>query len=184
MNEIESKVTDRMEKSITAMNSEIAKIRTGRAHPSLLDHVKVEYYGNKVPLDQTASITAEDAKTLMLNVWEKPMVELIEKAIADAGLGLNPAVNGTVIHVPVPPLTEERRKEMVKLVRHHGEAAKVSIRNIRRDINQHIKDALKAKDISQDQEKAQERQVQKLTDDYIARIDSVIADKEKELMGV
>ena len=184
MSEMESKVAARMEKSIAAMNGEIAKIRTGRAHPSLLDHVRVEYYGNRVPLDQTASITAEDAKTLVLNVWEKQMVEPVEKAIADAGLGLNPAVSGTVVRVPVPPLTEERRKEMVKLVRHHGEAAKVSIRNIRRDVNQHIKDALKAGEISQDQEKAQERRVQKLTDDHVARIDAVIADKEKELMSV
>ena len=184
MNEIEKRAADKMKKSIAAMGSEFAKIRTGRAHPSLLDHVTVDYYGDKVPLNQTSSITAEDAKTLVLNVWEKPMVAAIEKAIANADLGLNPAVSGTVVRVPVPPLTEERRKDLVKLVRRYGEEAKVSIRNIRREANQHIKDALKAKEISQDQEKDEERKVQKLTDGYIAEIDTILADKERELMSV
>ena len=184
IDDIVKQAAGKMQKSIAAMKSELAKIRTGRAHPSLLDHLAVEYYGSKVPLEQVSSIVVEDATTLSLNVWEKALVEMVEKVIADADLGLNPAVSGTVIRVPVPPLTEERRRDLVKVVRKHSEATKVSIRNIRRDANQHIKDALKAKELSQDQEKAGERQVQKVTDDYIAQVDAVLADKEKDLMAV
>ncbi len=174
----------RMKKSVAALKSELAKIRTGRAHPSLLDHVTVEYYGAKVPLDQVSSIVTEDATTLVLNVWEKQSVEAIEKAIANADLGLNPAVSGTVVRVPVPPLTEERRKDLVKVVRQHGETTKVSIRNIRRDANQRAKDGLKAKEISEDQEKESEKKTQKLTDQYIAEVDAVLAAKEKDLMAI
>ncbi len=181
---MEKQAENRMQKSIAALKSELAKIRTGRAHPSLLDHVTVECYGAKVPLAQVSSVTVEDAVTLTLNVWEKQNVENVEKAIAGAGLGLNPAVSGTVVRVPVPPLTEERRRDLVKVVRRHGETAKVSIRNVRRDANQQAKDALKAKEISQDQEKAYEKGVQKLTDRYIAEVDAVLSAKEKDLMAV
>ena len=181
---MEKQAADKMQKSIVALKAELAKIRTGRAHPSLLDHVTVEAYGAKLPLDQVSSVTVEDAVTLTLNVWEKQNVEPVEKAIAGAGLGLNPAVSGTLVRVPVPPLTEERRKDLVKVVRRHGETARVSIRNVRRDANQRAKDALKAKEISQDQEKACEKAVQKLTDRYIAEVDAVLSAKEKDLMAV
>ena len=184
IDEMERQAESRMKKSIAALKSELARIRTGRAHPSLLDHVTVEYYGARVPLGQVSSITTGDATTLVLNVWEKQGVEAVEKAIVNAGLGLNPAVSGTVVRVPVPPLTEERRKDLVKLVRRHGEAARVSIRNARRDVNQHFKDALKAGKISQDEEKAGEKSVQKLTDRYIVEVEAVLSDKEKALTAV
>ena len=183
-NEIEKKISSKMKKSIFALKSELSKIRTGRAHPSLLDHITVEHYGSKVPLSQVANITIEDTSTLLLNVWEKHSVENIEKAIANADLGLNPAVSGVVVRIPIPSLTEDRRKDLIKVVRQHGEMAKISLRNIRRDANQHIKDALKAKEISQDQEKTDEKRVQNLTDQYISEIDEVLAEKEKELMVV
>ena len=184
IDKVEKQAESRMKKSIAALRSEFAKIRTGRAHPTLLDHLRVKFYGAEVPLDQVSSITVEGATTLVLNVWEKQSVEAVEKAIAGANLGLNPAVSGTVVRVPMPSLTEERRRSLVKVVRQHGEAARVSIRNIRRDMNQHLKDAFKAKEISQDEEKVGERNVQKLTDSYIAEIDAVLADKEEDLMTV
>ncbi len=184
IDKIEQHAASRMKKSIAALKSELAKIRTGRAHPSLLDHVTVEYYGAKVPLEQVASITAEDATTLKLSVWEKQSIEAVEKAIINSDLGLNPVVSGVVVRVPVPPLTEERRKSLVKVVRRHGEAARVSLRNIRRDANQHFKDALKAKEISQDEEKAGEKNMQKMTDRYVVEVDAVLSDKEKDLMTV
>ncbi len=184
IDEIETRAEGKMKKSIASLKSELAKIRTGRAHPGLLDHVTIEYYGSKVPLEQVSSIIVEDATTLLLNVWEKQSVEPVEKAIANADLGLNPAVTGTAVRVPVPPLTEERRKALVKVVRQHGETTKVSVRNIRRDANQCIKDALKAKEISQDQEKDSEGKVQKLTDRYIAEVDAVLSEKEKDLMAI
>ena len=182
--EVGRQAGSRMRKSVEALKSELAKIRTGRAHPSLLDHITIEHYGSQVPLSQVSSISVGDATTLVLNVWEKQGVEAVEKAIVGAGLGLNPAVSGTVVRVPMPPLTEERRRDLVKVVRRHGEAARVSVRNIRRDANQRIKDALKAKEISQDQEKTGEKEVQGLTDRYIAEIDAVLSDKEKDLMAV
>jgi ribosome recycling factor len=174
----------RMRKSIDTLKNELSKLRTGRAHPSLLDHVKVSYYGNDTPLSQVANVTVSDARTLTVTPWEKTMVQPIEKAIMTAGLGLNPATSGTVIRVPLPALTEERRREMTKLVRAEGETAKVAIRNIRRDINTHLKDQLKAKTITEDDERKAETRAQKLTDKYITEVDTAVADKEKEVLAV
>ena len=175
---------EKMKKSLSMLNAELAKIRTGRAHPSIFDHIVVDYYGNKAPLNQVCNITIEGTSTLALNVWEKHMIEEIEKVITNADLGLNPAVNGNIMHIKMPPLTEERRKELVKVTRQHGEAAKVAIRNIRRDNNQHVKHALKNKEISQDEDRSIEEVIQKVTDTFITNIDKMLADKEKELMAV
>lgn len=174
----------RMKKSIEALKQSLGKVRTGRAHPSLLDHLRVEYYGSEVPISQVANIGVEDARTLTVTPWEKPMVQAIEKAILKSDLGLNPATAGTVIRIPMPPLTEETRRDLVKVVRHEGEAAKVAIRNIRRDANGDFKDLLKDKEISEDEERRAEDQIQKLTDQYIAEVDKVLENKEAELMVI
>lgn len=174
----------RMRKSIETLKNDLAKLRTGRAHPGLLEHIKVPYYGNDTPLSQVANINVSDARTLLVTPWEKTMVQAVEKAIMTAGLGLNPATSGNAIRVPLPPLTEERRREMTKLVRTEGEAAKVAIRNIRRDVNTHCKDQLKAKTITEDDERKAEARAQKLTDKFIAEVDTAVADKEKEIMAV
>ena len=174
----------RMNKSIDALKSELAKIRTGRAHVSVLDHIHVEYYGSDVPLSQVAKLTTEDARTLSVTPWEKDMVGKIEKAIMTSDLGLNPASAGTVIRVPMPPLTEERRRELGKVVRHEGENTKIAIRNIRRDANNDLKAFLKEKEISEDDERRGQDTIQKLTDERVAQVDQIVADKEKELMEV
>ena len=174
----------KMDKSIDSLRSDLTKIRTGRAHPSLLDHITVEYYGSQTPINQISSIIAEDARTLTLKVWEKDSIAIIEKAIAGADLGLNPAVKGNVIRVPMPQLNEERRKELNKVVRQYGETAKIAIRNIRRDINQHLKQQNKEKEISKDEEQTLHGEVEKLTADYIKQIDHLLEQKEKELMEV
>jgi len=174
----------RMRKSIDTLKNELSKMRTGRAHPSLLEHLKVSYYGNDTPLNQVANVTIGDARCLLVTPWEKTMIQPIEKAIMTAGLGLNPATSGNAIRVPLPALTEERRKEMTKLVRGEGETAKVAIRNIRRDLNTHLKDQLKAKTITEDDEHKAEARAQKMTDKYIAEIDASVADKEKEILAV
>jgi ribosome recycling factor len=174
----------RMGKSIEALKHELAKIRTGRAHTSLLDHITVEYYGGEVPLNQVASINVEDARTLSITPWEKQMVSKIERAILISDLGLNPATAGTVIRVPMPPLTEERRRDLVKIVRQEAENGRVAIRNIRRDANHDLKELLKEKEISQDDEKRAQEKIQKLTDSYIAQVDEMLAGKEKELMEI
>lgn len=174
----------RMGKSLDALKAELAKVRTGRAHPSILDHVKVDYYGQEVPLSQVAKITAEDARNLSVSPWEKDMVGKIEKAIMTSDLGLNPATVGMVIRVPLPALTEERRRELVKVVRAEGEGAKVAIRNIRRDINATLKSQLKDKQISEDEERRAQDVIQKLTDKAVADVDQLLAAKEKELMEV
>jgi ribosome recycling factor len=174
----------RMGKSIEALKHELAKIRTGRAHTSLLDHITVEYYGGEVPLNQVASINVEDARTLSITPWEKQMVSKIERAILISDLGLNPATTGTVIRVPMPPLTEERRRDLVKIVRQEAENGRVAIRNIRRDANHDLKELLKEKEISQDDEKRAQEKIQKLTDSYIAQVDAMLAGKEKELMEI
>ncbi|HPQ95237.1 MAG: ribosome recycling factor [Thiothrix sp.] len=174
----------RMQKSIEALKGELAKIRTGRAHPSLLDHVTVDYYGTQTPLSQVANISIEDARTLSITPWEKPMVAVIEKAILTSDLGLNPATAGTVIRVPVPPLTEERRRDLVKVVKSEAEGAKVAIRNIRRDANSDFKALEKEKEISEDDERRAEDRVQKLTDKYVAEVDTVFEKKEKDLMEI
>ena len=174
----------RMAKSLEALRQEFTKIRTGRAHSSLLDHVTVEYYGAEVPLNQAANITTEDARTLSITPWDKSMVQPIEKAIMSAGLGLNPSTAGMVIRVVLPPLTEERRRELVKVVRNEAEGARVAVRNIRRDANQELKNLSKDKSISEDDERRGEQEVQKLTDHYIQAIDDALADKEREMMEV
>lgn len=173
-----------MAKSVESLKKALGKIRTGRAHPSLLDHVMVDYYGSDVPIKQVANVTAEDSRTLAVTPWEKTMVAPIEKAIMTSDLGLNPATTGTVIRVPMPALTEERRRDLVKIARHDTEGAKVAIRNIRRDVNSDLKDLLKAKEISEDDDRRAEGDIQKLTDKYVAETDKLLAIKEAELMEV
>jgi len=174
----------RMGKSIDSLHTEFSKIRTGRAHPSLLDQIQVDYYGAGTPINQVANVTIEDSRTLVVTPWEKDMVAKVEKAIMGSDLGLNPATAGTVIRIPMPPLTEERRRDLVKVVRHEAEQGRVAIRNIRRDANSDFKDLLKEKEISEDEERKAEENIQKLTDTYVAKIDKVLADKEAELMEV
>ena len=174
----------RMGKSVEALKHEMAKIRTGRAHPSLLDHITVEYYGSEVPLNQVANVTVEDARTLVVTPWEKQMVPVIEKAIMSSDLGLNPATAGTVMRIPLPPLTEERRKDMIRIVRQEAEGARVAIRNIRRDANNDFKQLLKEKEISEDEEHRAQEAIQKLTDQFIEQVEQVLQEKEKELMEI
>lgn len=174
----------RMQKSVDALLHELSRLRTGRAHPSLLEQIRVEYYGNETPLSQVANIAIEDARTLSVTPWEKEMVSKIEKAIIAADLGLNPNTAGVVIRVPLPPLTEERRKDLARLVRDEAERARVSVRNIRREANSSFKDLIKAKSISEDDERRASTQIQKITDDFIAEIDAIAAKKEKDLMAV
>ncbi len=184
IDDIKQDSSTRMAKSIEALKNELLKIRTGRAHTSLLDHVKVDYYGNIVPINQAATVSVADARTLAVQPWEKTMVQAIEKAIMTSDLGLNPATQGEVIRVPLPVLTEERRKDMIKVVRHEAENSRVAIRNIRRDANSHIKEFLKEKEISEDDAHRGEDDVQKITDKFIAEVESVLAEKEKELMEI
>jgi ribosome recycling factor len=184
IDDIQKRTTERMKKTIESLKHELAKIRTGRAHPSLLEHVHVNYYGNEVPLSQTANVTVEDARTLAITPWERNMIQAIEKAILTSDLGLNPNTNGPVIRVPLPPLTEQRRKEFVKVVRAEAENARVAIRNIRRDSNAELKAALKDKHISEDEEKRSVEQIQKLTDQYIKDIDALLEEKEADLMAL
>ena len=174
----------RMGKSIESLHTEFAKIRTGRAHPSLLDQIHVDYYGSDTPINQVANVNVEDSRTLVVTPWEKDMVAKVEKAIMASDLGLNPATAGTVIRIPMPPLTEERRKDLVKVVKQEAEQARVAIRNIRRDANSDFKDLLKEKEISEDEERKAEENIQKLTDTYVGKIDKVLSDKEAELMEV
>ncbi|WLS95205.1 ribosome recycling factor [Gilliamella apis] len=182
LNEIQKEAQERMEKSIDAFQNHISKIRTGRASPSLLDGIMVEYYGSPTPLRQLANIVAEDARTLAITVFDKSLTPLIEKAILTSDLGLNPASAGTVIRVPLPPLTEERRRDLTKIVRGEAEQGRVSIRNIRRDANDQIKALLKDKEISEDDERKSQDLIQKATDVAIKKLDAVLAEKEKELM--
>ncbi|MDH3916490.1 MAG: ribosome recycling factor [Chromatiales bacterium] len=184
LKEIMKDASERMNKSVAAFQGELKKIRTGRAHTSLLDHVTVEYYGSDVPLNQVANVGVEDARTLTVAPWEKQMVPVVEKAIMTSDLGLSPATAGSVIRVPLPPLTEERRKDLVKVVRHEAEGARVAIRNIRRDAIHHIKDLLKDKGITEDEEHRSEDEVQGLTDKHVAEVDQILAAKEDELMEV
>nr|WP_309146319.1 ribosome recycling factor [Gilliamella apicola] len=182
LNEIQKEAQERMEKSIEAFQNHISKIRTGRASPSLLDGIMVEYYGSPTPLRQLANVVAEDSRTLAITVFDKSLTPSIEKAILTSDLGLNPASAGTVIRVPLPPLTEERRRDLTKIVRGEAEQGRVSIRNIRRDANDQIKALLKDKEISEDDERKSQDLIQKATDAAIKKLDSVLADKEKELM--
>ena len=172
----------RMRKTLDSLNTELAKIRTGRAHPSLLEHVQVDYYGSLVPISQAASVAIEDARTLSVTAWDKNMVPVLEKAILKSDLGLNPVTAGTIIRIPLPPLTEERRIALSKVVHHEGENAKIAIRNIRRDANNHIKDLLKDKQISEDDDRRAEQEIQKITDSHVTQVDEIVAVKEQELM--
>jgi len=182
INEIIQDAEARMKKALETLSTNLAKIRTGRAHPSLLDHVMVDYYGNETPIKQVANVVVEDSRTLTVSPWEKNMVGAIEKAIMNSDLGLNPATAGSVIRVPMPALTEERRRDLVKVVKHEGEGTKVAIRNIRRGANSDFKDLLKDKEISEDDERKAEDQIQKLTDKYVADVDKMLEAKEKDMM--
>lgn len=182
--EIRKDAKSRMAKSIEALHHELAKLRTGRANTGLLDHVTVNYYGSDVPLSQVASINVADSRTLSLSPWEKKMVPEIEKAIRSSDLGLNPVTAGDVIRVPLPALTEERRKEMTRVVRHECENARVAVRNVRRDANQHLKNLIKEESLARDLEKRAEDDIQKLTDQHIAEIEQILKDKEADLMEI
>jgi len=174
----------RMKKSIESLRTELAKVRTGRAHPSLLEHISVEYYGADTPLSQVASIGVEDARTLTVTPWERPMVQAVEKAIMNSDLGLNPNSAGTVIRIPMPQLTEERRRDLVKVVKGEGENTKIAIRNIRRDANSDFKMLEKEKEISEDLQRQSEDEIQNLTDKYVVEVDDVVSAKEEDLMKV
>jgi len=182
--DIRKTAEQKMQKSLDTLKADLAKVRTGRAHTGLLDHIHVDYYGSPTALSQVANVTLVDARTIGVQPWEKKMVQVVEKAIREADLGLNPATSGDMIRVPMPALTEERRRELTKVVKGEGEDAKVAIRNLRRDANNHFKDALKAKEISEDEERRAQDDVQKLTDRNIAEIDRLVAQKEAEIMTV
>ncbi len=182
--DIRKSAEQKMHKSVEALKHDLTKIRTGRAHPGLLDHIHVDYYGSMVPLSQVAQVGLGDARTITVQPWEKKMVGAVEKAIRDSDLGVNPASHGDVIRVPMPPLTEERRKELTKVVRHEGENARIAVRNTRRDAISHLKDLLKKKEVSEDDERRAHDDVQKLTDRFIAEIDKLVAEKEKEVLTV
>jgi ribosome recycling factor len=182
--DVKKSTEQRMLKSIETLKSNLGKVRTGRAHPGILDHVQVDYYGNPTQLTQVANITLIDSRTIGVQPYEKKMVATVEKAIREADLGLNPSTQGDIIRVPTPPLTEERRKEMVKLVKTEAEDAKIAIRNIRRDANEGLKKLLKDKAVSEDDERRAQDDVQKLTDKFVAEIDKLVVDKEKEVLTV
>ena len=182
--DIRKNAEQKMQKSLETLKGDLAKVRTGRAHTGLLDHVQVDYYGSPTALGQVANVTLVDARTIGVQPWEKKMVGVVERAIRDADLGLNPATNGDQIRVPMPALTEERRRELSKVVRSEGEDAKIAVRNLRRDANNHFKDELKAKTISEDDERRAQDDVQKLTDRSIIEIDRMVTQKEAEIMTV
>ncbi len=184
INDILKDSKTRMVKSVEALKSQLSKIRTGRAHPSLLDGIQVSYYGANTPLRQVANVSVEDARTLTISVFDKTLIQPVEKAILQSDLGLNPMSAGTTIRVPLPPLTEERRRDLVKVVRNEAEGARVAVRNIRRDANADLKTLLKDKEIGEDDERKAADEVQKLTDAFVKKVDEVLADKEKELMEV
>lgn len=184
IDDIKKDATQRMNKSIESLRGEMTKLRTGRAHTSLLDHITVEYYGSQVPLGQVSNVNVEDSRTLTVSPWEKGMVQAIERAIMHSDLGLNPVTAGTIIRVPLPPLTEERRKDMIRLVRQEAEGGRVAIRNIRRDALNDLKELTKEKLIGADDERRGQEEIQAITDKHIAEIDRVLADKERDLMEV
>lgn len=184
MDEIKKDAGERMGKSVASLRQELTKLRTGRAHTSLLDHITVDYYGSDVPLNQVSNVGVEDSRTLVVTPWEKDMVAVIEKAIMTSDLGLNPISAGTVIRVPLPALTEERRKDMIRIVRHEAEGGRIAVRNIRRDALGDVKDLLKEKMIGEDDDHRAHDEIQAITDKYVAEIDKVLADKESELMEI
>ena len=182
--ELKKTTEQKMQKSLEALKTDLGKIRTGRAHTGILDHVQVDYYGSMVPIGQVANLTLIDARTIGVQAWEKPMLAKVERAIRDADLGLNPSNQGDMIRVPMPALTEERRRELIKVVKHEGENAKIAVRNLRRDANAHLKEGLKKKEIAEDAERRAQDEIQKLTDRFVTEIDKLLADKEKDLMAV
>ncbi|MBN9462691.1 MAG: ribosome recycling factor [Burkholderiales bacterium] len=182
--EVRRSAEQKMQKSIESLRTSLMKIRTGRAHAGLLDHIMVDYYGSMVPIGQVANVTVQDARTIAVQPWEKKMVQVVDKAIRESDLGLNPATSGDLIRVPMPPLSEERRRELTKVVKHEGEQAKVAVRNLRRDANEHLKKLLKDKLVSEDEERRAQDEVQKLTDHYVVEIDKMLATKEQEIMTV
>ena len=182
--DVKKSAEQKMQKSVEALKTDLGKVRTGRAHTGLLDHITVDYYGNPTPLNQVANVTLIDSRTIGVSPWEKRMVQAIEKAIRDSDLGLNPATVGEVVRVPMPALTEERRKDLIKVVRGETENARVAIRNIRRDANHHLKELLKDKKISEDDERRGQDEIQKLTDRYIGEVDKLLQVKEADLMAV
>ena len=182
--DVKKSATERMGKSIETLKADLAKVRTGRAHTGILDHIQVDYYGSATALTQIANVTLIDARTIGVQPWEKKMITTVEKAIRDADLGLNPSTQGDMIRVPTPPLTEERRKEMVKLVKGEAEDAKIAIRNIRRDANEGVKKLVKDKLASEDDERRSNDEIQKLTDKFVVDVDKIVADKEKEILTV
>ena len=182
--DIKKQAAEKMAKSIDTLKHNLAKVRTGRAHAGLLDHLRVDYYGTPTPINQVANVTLVDSRTIGVQPFEKKMVQAVERAIRDSDLGVNPATSGDMIRVPMPALTEERRRDLTKLVKHEGEEAKVAVRNVRRDANTHLKEILKKHDVSEDDEKRAQDEVQKLTDKAVTDIDKMVAEKEKELMAV
>ena len=182
--DVRKSAEQRMQKSLEALKADLSKVRTGRAHTGLLDHIMVDYYGTPTPIPRVASVTLLDARTLAVTPWEKKLLPAVEKAIRDSDLGLNPASDGDRIRVPMPPLTEERRRDLIKVVRHEAENARIAIRNIRRDANAHLKEMLKKKEIPEDQERKGQEEVQKLTDRFIAEIDKILQQKEADLLAV
>jgi ribosome recycling factor len=184
LSEVKKSADQKMHKTLEALKADLGKVRTGRAHTGLLDHIHVDYYGTSTPIHQVASISVLDPRTLGVQPWEKKMAQTIEKAIRDSGLGLNPATVGETVRVPMPPLTEERRKELIKVVKHEAENARVAVRNVRRDANHQLKEMLKARSISEDEERRAQEEVQKLTDRYVADVDKALAAKEQDLMAV
>ncbi|HEY3599040.1 MAG TPA: ribosome recycling factor [Paraburkholderia sp.] len=182
--DIKKGVEQKMQRSIDSFKNDLSKIRTGRAHTGLLDHIQVDYYGSPVPISQVANMTLVDSRTIGVQPWEKKMVQVVEKAIRESGLGLNPATAGDLIRVPMPALTEERRRELTKVVKSEGEAAKISVRNLRRDANEQLKKLVKDKEISEDDERRAGEDVQKLTDKFVVEIDKLVQIKEAEIMTV
>ena len=184
INDVKKSAEQKMAKSVEALKTDLSKVRTGRAHTGLLDHIHVDYYGSSMPLAQVANVTLADARTIAVQPWEKKMIPVVEKAIRDADLGLNPATQGDVVRVPMPALTEERRRDLIKVVRHEAENARVAIRNVRREANEHLKKLLKEHKVAEDDERHAQTDVQKLTDRFIAEIDKVLATKEADLLVV
>jgi ribosome recycling factor len=184
INDVKKTAEQKMQRALEVLKADLGKVRTGRAHAGLLDQVMVEYYGNMVPVSQVGNVGLADSRTITVQVWEKPMLAKVEKAIRDSSLGLNPSNSGDMVRVPMPPLTEERRRDLIKVVRGEGEAGKVSVRNIRRDANDHLKRLLKDKEISEDDERRAQDEIQKLTDRYVAEVDKALLDKEADLMAI
>jgi ribosome recycling factor len=184
INDVKKTAEQKMQKALEVLKNDLGKVRTGRAHAGLLDQVMVEYYGNMVPISQVGNVGLADARTITVQIWEKPMLAKVEKAIRDSDLGLNPANSGDMIRVPMPPLTEERRRDLTKVVRAEGENAKVSVRNVRRDANEQLKKLLKDKEIGEDEDRRAQDEIQKLTDKYVAEVDKALQAKEADLMAI